>query len=340
VVWILTHGHGIVALALWELIAVLLGSSLLFYLTFRVYRELRIVLDLPSRSLLSKFWSYSSWVFLINICQQVIYYSDNLVVGSLLSVTAVTFYAIGGNLIEYMRQTVGALTSTFTPLASTLEAKGRHDRLQKLLIGGTTAALLVSLPIEVALLFRGETFIALWMGPQYAHTSGQVLKILLLGQVFVVANATSGGIAYGMEKHRPVALWALGEGFANLTLSILLAQRIGLYGVAWGTAIPNLVINILLWPRYICRLLEMPLGGYLWQSWGRSAIAVSGFAAACFWIDRSWPASGLAAFFLQIAAIFPIFIAGALAVFWKEFLEQFKRVGWWARESKVGVAEP
>src|SRR5579872_2976768 len=177
VVWILRHGHGIVALALWELVAVLVGSSLLTYLTFRVYGELRIVLELPSRTLLHKFWSYSSWVFLINICQQVIYYSDNLVVGSLLSVTAVTFYAIGGNLIEYMRQTVGALTATFTPLASTLEAKRQQDKLQSLLIGGTRAALLVALPIEVALLFRGETFIALWMGPQYSQTSGQVLKI-------------------------------------------------------------------------------------------------------------------------------------------------------------------
>jgi len=95
------------------------------------------------------------------------------------------------------------------------------------LIHGTRAALLVSLPIEAGLFFRGHTFIRLWMGAQYAQPSGMVMQILLLSVVFSSANVTSAGIVYGMEKHKRIALWAMVEGAANFILSVILVRRIG-----------------------------------------------------------------------------------------------------------------
>jgi len=157
VLWLLGHHHGIVALALWELTAALLGNTLLTTLCFRTYRELRVWLGVPSRQILSKFWAYSSYIFLINLFQQLIYYSDNLVVGAFLSASAVTFYAIGGNLLEYLRMVIASLTTTFMPLASSFEAEGQQDHLRSLLIHGTQAALLVPQYIlaEVTLSFLG-----------------------------------------------------------------------------------------------------------------------------------------------------------------------------------------
>ena len=137
------------------------------------------------------------------------YYTDNLVVGAFLSPAAVTLYAIGGILIGYSRQIVSSMTTTFTPLASTFEAQGSYQNLRRLVIHGTRAALLVSLPIEAALFFRGHTFIRLWMGEQYAQPSGTVMQILLLSLVFSTANTTSGGIVYGMEKHKRIAIWGM-----------------------------------------------------------------------------------------------------------------------------------
>ena len=169
VIWLLKHGHGIISLAVWELTVVLLANSLLTKLCFIVYPGLRVICEFPRREILQAFWSYSSWVFIINVCQQFIYYTDNLVVGAFLSVSAVTFYTIGGTLAEYSRQMVTSLTVTFTPLASSFEAEGRSEHLRKLLIQGTRAALLIGLPALLALMFRGRTFIALWMGEQYAR---------------------------------------------------------------------------------------------------------------------------------------------------------------------------
>jgi O-antigen/teichoic acid export membrane protein len=271
-----------------------------------------------------QFVNYSFYVFLIHCAMMVIYYTDNLIVGTFVSAAAVTFFSIGGSILDYLRQVVASVTTIFMPLASSFEARGEHSELRRLLIQGTRFALFISLPIALALYFRGHTFIELWMGPQYAQVSGRIVRILLLAQIFSIANFTSGNIAFGIAKHRPYALAVLAESIANLTLSILLVKRMGMTGVAWGTVIPNFVVHLLFWPRYICQLLEIPVRLYLWQSWIRPGLAAIPFGVACYLCDRFWLATHLFQFFLQNAAILPIFLAGVALCFWKELAWQMR----------------
>lgn len=345
IVWLLRSGYSITGLAIWEFLVVIVANSMLIRSCFRVYPQLRLTWSKPSKEISQNLWGYSLLNFVINICVQIIYYTDNLVVGAFLSASAVTFYAIGGSLIEYLRQLVASLTWTFTPLASNFEAQKQSQHLQRLLIQGTQASLLVALPVELALFFRGPTFISLWMGQEYAQVSGHILQILLLAQFFAIANYTSGSIAAGLGKQRPVAIWSLGEAAANLVLSILGAQSFGLAGVAWGTVIPSLAIHWFLWPRYVCQLVGMSPWVYLSQSWLRPALGAVPFALACAITDRLWAAENLLYFFLQIAAIFPIFVGGVVLCFWKEihgWLQNYQKrqtriVRYWER--LVGGAE-
>ena len=138
-------------------------SATLVVLALRSYPQLRLTLRRPTKEVFRKLWTYSFYALLINLAIQVVNYTDNLVVGAFTSTAAVTLYAIGGSLIMYARQIVGAMTTTFGPLASTFEAQGSQQDLRRLLIQGTRAALLISLPIELALFLRGETFIFLWI---------------------------------------------------------------------------------------------------------------------------------------------------------------------------------
>ena len=50
------------------------------------------------------------------------------------------------------------------------------------------------------------------MGPQYAHSSGIVVIILSIPLIFAFANRTPTAIAFGVEKHKTTAQWAIGEG--------------------------------------------------------------------------------------------------------------------------------
>jgi len=134
VVWLLESGHGILALATWEFTVALLANATLAVLCSRIYPELRLSFRRPDTAILQQFWSYSSYVFIIQCAVQLIYYTDNLIVGFFISASAVTFYAIGGSLLEYLRQVVSSVTTVFMPLASSFEARGEQDQLRRLLI--------------------------------------------------------------------------------------------------------------------------------------------------------------------------------------------------------------
>jgi O-antigen/teichoic acid export membrane protein len=148
------------------------------------------------------------------------------------------------------------------------------------------------------------------------------MQILLLSLAVSSANTTSGGIVYGMEKHKRIAIWAIVEAIANLALSLVLVRRMGIVGVAWGTAIPSVTVELLLWPSYVCKLLNMRTRTYIWQVWIRTTLGVVPFGLGCLLVERFWPVHSLAAFFGQIALLLPLFPLTLALIFRREIMAQ------------------
>lgn len=315
VVMVLLAGRGIVAIAFCELLAAVIGNILLAVISRKIYPELRIRLRKPKMEVLRQIWSYSIYAFLITVAIQLVYQTDNLVVGAFVSASAVTFYSIGNSLCRYADQIVGSMTMTFVPVASTYEAAGDAGSLRSLYYNGTRATLAISLPILVTLLIRGKSFIGLWMGPQYAQSSGTVLMILATALLFSMPNNTAGAIAYGVEKHKTLAKWAIGEAITNLTLSVVLAHWFGLYGVAIGTLVPSLFVHLVLWPRYVSQLVDVSTFEVFWKVWAPMFLVAAPFAIASYAVDLFFPARNIAVFFLQILALLPIFLISLGLVF-------------------------
>ncbi|MCU1248559.1 MAG: hypothetical protein JWQ49_1588 [Edaphobacter sp.] len=315
VVFVLRTGHGIVGIALSELVAVVVGNVLLVWIARRLYPELRIQLKKPKPETLRKIWSYSFYAFLTTIAVQLVYQTDNLVVGAFVSASAVTYFAIANNLCRYATQMVSSMGGTFVPAASTYEAAGDTASLLMLYKNGTRATLMISLPMLITFIVRGPSFIGLWMGPEYAHSSGIVLIILSIALFFSYANRTAGAIAFGIEKHKTTALWSIGEGVANLALSVLLVRWYGIYGVAIGTMVPSLFVQVILWPRYISKLVGLSSFEVIGQIWGPMLLASIPFALASYAVNILAPAHNLGIFFLQVLATLPIFLLTVALVF-------------------------
>ncbi len=151
------------------------------------------------------------------------------------------------------------------------------------------------------------------------------MKILLLSVLFASANTTSVGIVFGMAKHKRIAFWAIGEAVANLTLSVILVRRMGIYGVAWGSAIPSVFCELVLWPAYVSKLLSIPLRTFLWQTWIRTGLAAVPFTLACVAAERFWPVHTLFMFFVQIAALLPLVPLSLWLMFRKEVVAQLRQ---------------
>lgn len=321
IVSVLRAGRGIVAIALCELLAATVGNLLLVHISRRIYPQLRVRLTIPRWETLRQIWSYSWYAFLLTVAGQLGYETDNLVVGAFVSASAVTFYSIGNSLCRYTQQIVGAMTSTFTPVASTYEAARQSSSLRALYYNGTRATMALSLPVVITLLTRGRNFISVWMGPQFAQTSGTVLMILGTALLFNLQNAPAGAIAWGIEKHKTVAKWAVPEALTNFALSIILARKFGLYGVAIGTLVPNLVTAQILWPRYVSRLVNIGYTEVVLKVWGPVYLAALPYAIASYLTATLFPARNIAVFVLQTIALLPIFGLTLTWLFW----DQIKR---------------
>ncbi len=310
IVLFLHLGYGIVTLALIQLGFTLARLAANFRLARHLYPELRINLAFADRAGVKLIFSFSIFSFLMHVGGSLIYASDNVVIGAFLPVSAVTFYAIGGNLAEYTRTLVAGISQTMTPLASSAEAKEDRALMEKIVLFGSRAGTMVVLPIALTLMIRGGSFIGLWMGTQYADLSGAVIRVLSLTLLFWAANSVTGGTLLGLSKHKPIVPMILAEGVCNLALSIFLVRRMGIVGVAWGTVIPSMASTFLFWPWYIRRSLHIDPLTYAASAWLRPGIAILPFAIASFAIEHILPATTLLVFFLQVACLLPLVAVG------------------------------
>ncbi len=55
---------------------------------------------------------------------------------------------------------------------------------------------------------------------------------------------------------------------------MFLVKRIGIVGVAWGTAVPSLASSLIFWPWYIRRSLGIRPDVYLLSTWVRPAVSL------------------------------------------------------------------
>lgn len=329
VVLVVRGGHGIATIAMCELLASLVADALLFIIARYIYPELRIRLRAPSRVTLRPLWSYGSYSFVLMVSMQLVYQADNVVVGAFISAMGVTIYSIGNSLCRYTQQLFNSLTDTFVSAASVYEASGSREKLKTLYLNGTRTTLVLCLPVLITLIIRSPSFIALWIGPQYSRLSGSVSTVLAISLLFSLLNSTASSIAIGIEKHKPVAIWTVLEAVSNLALSIVLARRVGVVGVAVGTLAPSLIVNLVLWPRYIPKLVEIRGFEIVRRIIAPIALCAIPFALASLLVNIYSHPKRMAGFLTQTLLLLPTFYLPAVAFYWdrirRDFFPRFRQ---------------
>lgn len=314
VVIVLSSGFGIVGLAWLQLGVTVLGGLLTFFVANRLMTAAGLSLR-PSwvsgrklRALLRLVSGYSVYVFINNIGQKLIFASDAIVISLFMPIAAVTYYAIAGNLIEYLRTLVAATAQVFNPLAS--EYAARHDQqgLGMLMLRSTRLTLIVGLPVIAAYVMLGDVFIGLWMGPEYAAQAGMVLVILALTQILSCPHNSVASILYGIGKHRNLAFMRIGEAIVNVVLSVALVGPMGIQGVALGTAIPHIIVIGVMLPLYACRLLGVPFWTYVRESLLGPLLNMLPFLAGAWFIKHYAVPTSLLGFFVMIALLTMLFL--------------------------------
>ena len=306
IVTFLNRGHGVTTLALITFTVSISEYSAMGVCAKSLYGALRPRWGLVTFSRCKELFVFGIYRFVWIVANQLIFYTDSVVIGIFLNAAAITYYTIAGSLINYGRNVVSLAMDALYPTATRLDAKKDMAGLRELQIFGTTIALLVGLPICLGYLFLGKQFITLWMGPGFG-LSAVILIILTIPQFTSMSQYISSLILVGMAKHQVLAFIALAEGIANLILSVFLIRRIGVVGVAWGTVIPHLITTAVILPFYTLRKLKMPWTDYVVKAFVRPIFCAIPVGVICYlfsiWIAKpSW--LGFAAEVFTICGIF------------------------------------
>lgn len=201
--------------------------------------------------------------FFIVISWMVVFNTDNIIIGIFLSTTAVTYYSIAGNLVNHLRGLVNAIGIPLVPAISHYDATGEMSQISNLYAKVTKYLFYFAASVCSLLIIFGDNFIYLWMGPEFTKTV-HVLYILIIPSAIYLPQIAANSVMLGIGKHRPLFYILISEAFLNLVLSLALVKPLGIYGVALGTAITQLLIYTYLFPYVFHRVI----GGNLKSFYG------------------------------------------------------------------------
>ena len=297
----LTAGYGIIALAVFQFSSALIQNLLIVAICRRTLPSLSLRWVWPRRDEAVRLLNYGKYVLVANVGDKIVFATDSLIVGMFLPISALTYYAIGGTLIEQFRSFITSMATIFNPLSSSLEAQKEGRALATVVTAGARAAMVLGLPVCIGFFTLGERFIGLWMGPEYAAPAGQILVILAAGHLIGLPYYTISGVLYGLGRHHVVAYSRVFEGIVNLSLSVVLVQRYGLPGVALGTVIPHIVVVAGILPPLLTRWVPINLREYYVAAYLRPFAASLPFVAVCLFIAREIRPGDFFTFFASIS---------------------------------------
>lgn len=285
IVVVLNRGYGLLMVAFITIILPLLASIFRGVIALRL-RPVPLGLRYVDRSTFRRIANYSSSTFLIMVAGRLKFKTDEIVIGTMMSAAAITYFNIGNRIVDYAGQVVTTLAQVFVPMSSQSEAKGDMNRLRKIFVVGNRVCAFIIFPICATLLILGKSVIEVWMGKRYVTASYPVLVIMIIACTLWWSQSASGRVLFGMSKHGTWAKITLIEGVSNLILSIILIRPFGIIGDAFGTAIPLACSTIFFMPRHVSKLLSIRLTTYLREAYVLPLLLTAPLAAVLLLMQR------------------------------------------------------
>jgi O-antigen/teichoic acid export membrane protein len=234
---IVKFGYSIVAIAFGNLLITLVYQ----FFVFRAAKKVANFSVDPSkfdRQIFKKMFSSSWHYFIIGLGNQVVFFSDNILISILKGVSYVSMYATMYRLTDVSLKLISKIVDTKYPKIVQLNSENRFADLLKLHNKLLKITFIVSLPVFLILFFWGVDLIKLWIGDQY-FLDDRILKIFAVFLMMYTCLHVTGLFVVGMGIHRRVSYMITAEAILNLSLSYLFFKKWDLVGIALGTFIAH-----------------------------------------------------------------------------------------------------
>ncbi len=301
--------------ALLTLSLILLTTTIVENLIYVVYsfakvKTLSLGLHFLNRATLRECFSFSSYAFIQNIANELINTTDTVIIGLVLGAEAIVPYYVALRLCQFIKKPIQHIGMVSLPRAGELHANAETSKVHGLVVKTLSLSVALTVGVFIGGAFFGQTLIETWLGPGYEE-SYFLLLVLLGSQIIAVPVGVLRSILFGMGLVKKPALMYLVEAIANLALTLIFIHPLGLMGVALGTAIPVVAIEVGMLLPYALKQIQFdttqliqkvlsPLVAPLTALWVYSFIVARSYPPSVGWIEMIGVSIGGAAVLLIV----------------------------------------
>lgn len=243
---LLLLGKGSIAVVAVTLaVAVIVDAVNIFYVLKVLHN--RFVFRNIERSIFIELFTYTSFIALNIIIDQINWNVDKFLLGRYRGTVAVAVYSVGATLQTYYQMFSTALAGIFTPsihriINSEKDIQQRNTEITSLFIRiGRIQYIILGL-VCLEIIFFGKEFIRYWAGEGYEESYTVALLLIIPVTVPLIQNLGIE-VQRALNKHKFRSFTYAVMAFINLLLSIQLCKLYGAPGSAIGTAISLILAN-------------------------------------------------------------------------------------------------
>ena len=184
-----------------------------------------------------RLFKFGGWVTVSSIVSPILVYLDRFLIGSILTMSAVTFYTAPFEAVDRLSIIAGSLAISLFPAFSALDGVGDRQKLEFYYASSVKYVLLVLTPIVLVVIIFAKEILKLWLGIEFATESAMALRILSVGVLINSIGQTPYSLFQGTGRPDIPAKFHLLELPLHLVVAYILINHWGITGAALASTI-------------------------------------------------------------------------------------------------------
>lgn len=188
-------------------------------------------------AIFSQLYRFGGWVTVSNLISPMMDYLDRFVLSAVSGAQSVAFYAAPAEGVQKLQTLPGSVARALFPMLS--------DKVGlvalKLALKAVGLQAVVGLGIAVVLVLFGDALMGIWLGPEFAIKSGEVIRILGFGVLFNSVAMIPQTALQALGKAKATAAVHLTEVIPFVGLLYWLTDSYGIEGTALAWVVRTFV---------------------------------------------------------------------------------------------------
>ena len=188
---------------------------------------------------------FGGWISISNVCGPAMLYADRLIIGSVISVSAVSYYAASFEIISRLMIIPGAIVGVLFPAFGAV-IRSNPSKAIALCFGGIKYTFILICPLLLIIFICAHEGLNVWLGEEFAARGARVLQWLAIGAFMVSLSYFPAALLHAAGRPDLTAKLHLIESSIYILALWILIERYGIEGAAIAWVARAILDNLVL----------------------------------------------------------------------------------------------